>query len=82
LIFTLSPVSSEHITVCPFKVAGIDNCPGCGLGRSLIMLLHGDIIKSIEMHPLAVFALLLLIIRIGIVFRNSILFQKRLKWSD
>jgi len=29
---------------------GVD-CPGCGTQRSVIALLNGDIISSIELHP-------------------------------
>jgi uncharacterized membrane protein len=78
LIFLFSPVTNEHITLCPFKLAGIDHCPGCGMGRSLIMLLHGDFANSFLMHPLAIFALFILILRIVIVLRNSYLYHKRL----
>jgi hypothetical protein len=82
LTFTFSTVNTGHITICPFKIAGIDNCPGCGLGRSLIMLLHGDLIQSFEMHPFALLTFVLLLIRIVTVIRKSILYQKQIKWID
>lgn len=78
LIFVFSPVANEHITLCPFNLAGIDYCPGCGMGRALIMLLHGDIVNSFAMHPLAIFTLVLLLIRISVVVRNSYLYHKHL----
>jgi len=41
----------QHLLSCPIKsYYGID-CPGCGLQRSILLLLRGDILKSIEMYP-------------------------------
>ncbi|MEZ4799226.1 MAG: DUF2752 domain-containing protein [Flavobacteriales bacterium] len=42
---------SENLLTCPFKACTGMDCPGCGLQRSLIKLLEGDIPGSIEMHP-------------------------------
>jgi len=76
LYFVWAPVHPEsHFTICPLKLAGFSYCPGCGLGRSMILLLNGHIKESFTMHPLAFFALGVLIFRIAIVFRNY--FQRR-----
>ncbi len=32
------------------QVLGID-CPGCGLQRSIALLLHGDLVASFQMYP-------------------------------
>ncbi|RYU86148.1 DUF2752 domain-containing protein [Mucilaginibacter terrigena] len=41
----------NHLIPCPFKqLTGLD-CPGCGLQRSVIALLHGDIYQSFKYHP-------------------------------
>lgn len=37
---------------CPFKVATGMPCPGCGLTRSSVALLHGDLGTSLYYHPL------------------------------
>jgi len=77
LIFLLSPIpTADHLVICPFRLAGFQHCPGCGLGTALIMLLHGHIADSIAMHPLALFALPLLIGRIYIVFLTNNKLQK------
>lgn len=79
LFFTVSPLpAGEHFTMCPLSLVGFQHCPGCGLGRSMILLLHGHIKESFNMHPLAVFALVLLVGRIIIGFRNYFRYQKQL----
>lgn len=42
---------SENLITCPFKACTGMDCPGCGLQRSVIKLLEGDISGSLEMHP-------------------------------
>ena len=42
---------SQHLLSCPLKSNfGID-CPGCGLQRSIIALLKGNIIESFKFYP-------------------------------
>ncbi|MBT1702981.1 DUF2752 domain-containing protein [Chryseosolibacter indicus] len=62
--------SGTHFTICPLAFAGIDWCPGCGLGRSISLLFHGEIKESITMHPLGMFAVIILIFRIFILTKN------------
>lgn len=57
LLFTASKDNSfihwleHHLIACPFKkITGID-CPGCGLQRSLVALLKGDLAASIKFYP-------------------------------
>jgi len=79
VVFAVSPVQSgNHFTICPLSLAGFEHCPGCGLGRAMILLLHGRVAESIEMHPLAMFTLGLFIIRIVTVFRNFVMFRKQI----
>jgi len=41
----------NHLLTCPFKkLTGFD-CPGCGFQRSVIALLQGDVLKSIQFYP-------------------------------
>src|SRR5687768_16635591 len=55
---------SSHYTICPFTLMGFENCTGCGLGRSISLLFHGEIRQSFEMHPLGLFAVIILTFRI------------------
>jgi hypothetical protein len=78
--FAVSPVQfANHFTICPLSLAGFEHCPGCGLGRALVLLLHGKLAESISMHPLGVFALGLFIVRIVEVFRTYFNYQRKLK---
>lgn len=79
LYFAVSPLpSGEHFTICPLSLAGFQHCPGCGLGRAMILLLHGKVYESVNMHPLAIPALALFTARIIIVFNNYFKYQKQI----
>lgn len=60
----IEPAESIHFTLCPFSAMGIDFCPGCGLGRSVSYFLHGDFTTSLMVHPLGIFAIIILTIRV------------------
>jgi uncharacterized protein DUF2752 len=38
--------------LCPFRLLTGLPCPGCGLTRSLVSLLHGDLSAAVFFHPL------------------------------
>ena len=54
----------SHFTLCPLKNAGLDFCPGCGLGRSIALLFQANVRESLQAHPLGIFALIVLSFRI------------------
>jgi len=56
--------AEHHFTLCPFANIGIEWCPGCGFGRSLRHLLHGDLAASIQSHWFGVPGFLILLYRI------------------
>jgi hypothetical protein len=53
-----------HFTLCPLSRFGFDFCPGCGLGRSISLFFHGEIVQSFATHPLGIFAVIVLSFRI------------------
>ena len=63
-LITINPYSSDHFSFCMFHNLGITFCPGCGLGRSISMIFHGDFTGSFHTHPLGFFALMVLLYRI------------------
>jgi uncharacterized protein DUF2752 len=38
--------------LCPFRLLTGLPCPGCGLTRSLVSLMHGDLSAAVLFHPL------------------------------
>lgn len=68
----------NHFTFCPLANLGVSWCPGCGLGRSITNLLHGNIKESIEQHWFGIPALLILLYRIWVLIRQRIGLKKGL----
>jgi len=56
--------AEQHFTLCPLQNLGFEYCPGCGLGRSCNMAMHGKIIDSLTMHPFGIFAIIVILFRI------------------
>jgi len=52
----LLPVSWVTTTpsLCPFKLVTGLPCPGCGMTRSVVTLMHGDLTASLYFHPLGI----------------------------
>ncbi|NPA35932.1 MAG: DUF2752 domain-containing protein [Chlorobi bacterium] len=67
-----APTHETHFSFCIFKMMGIDFCPGCGLGHSIIFLFHGDFKESWNTHPLAILAVAVLLHRIVVILRKDI----------
>jgi len=70
----------HHLIPCPTKhFFGID-CPGCGMQRSIIELLRGNLWESIKLYP-PLIPLLVLLIFLAINLRyDSPVLQKILKY--
>jgi hypothetical protein len=67
----INPYSGGHLSLCAFDLAGIDFCPGCGLGMSISLLFHGDVASSFTAHPLGIIAFIIILYRIiSLLFRN------------
>lgn len=69
-ILALEPMGETHMSLCPLNQMGFDWCPGCGLGRSMNLLAHGEIQASWSMHPLAMFAFVVIFSRIWTLIKN------------
>lgn len=67
----INPYEPKHLNLCLFSLAGIENCPGCGLGKSISLLFHGDFIASFQSHPLGIPAIILIIRRIFQLVKNK-----------
>ena len=68
--------SESHFSLCPIKNLGFGFCPGCGLGHSISFLFHGQLQESFHHHPLGVFALVVVSMRILKLIRNTFFAEK------
>jgi hypothetical protein len=63
-----------HQMVCPFKAMTHMDCPGCGIQRSFVLLLKGNISDSFFMYPALIPIILLfamLLLQVTLKFRNG-----------
>lgn len=63
-LLVYNPFQQSEFSFCILDNLGFEHCPGCGLGRSVSYLLHGEISASWEAHKLGMFALVTIIFRI------------------
>jgi hypothetical protein len=63
LLGFLGPSPEAHLRICPFALAGLEDCPGCGLGRSIAFLFRGELAASVQAHWLGIPAAALLCVR-------------------
>jgi hypothetical protein len=42
------------VRFCPFALVLHVPCPGCGMGRAALALMHGDVLGALRMHPLSI----------------------------
>lgn len=60
LLAALSPPEGLGFIGCPSRVVTGVPCPGCGITRSMTLLMRGRVSASLETHPFGVFILPLL----------------------
>lgn len=72
LIFLfINPLASSGYSLCILRNVGFDYCPGCGLGSSIHEALHFNFNNSFNLHPLGIFAVLVIILRIFQLIRYN-----------
>lgn len=81
LAFFFNPAES-HFTICPLSNFGVDDCPGCGLGRSISLLFSGNITESYQTHILGIPAVFILIYRIISIVRTNYSIHKKLNSKE
>ncbi|HLP29313.1 MAG TPA: DUF2752 domain-containing protein [Candidatus Didemnitutus sp.] len=67
----LAPTLENTVTLCVPTLLGFDGCWGCGLGRSIGYLAHGDVSASLASHPFGIPAVLIISTRIVHLVRQS-----------
>ena len=78
VLYNLDLNDTKANSICPIHNAGFNWCPGCGLGRSVGLLMHGHVRESIEMHWLGIPTFLVLSYRI-ITLLFSYIHQSKLR---
>jgi len=51
-------------SLCLFRFAGLQHCPGCGLGHAIHEALHCKFAASFHQHPLGIIAVIIILNRI------------------
>lgn len=81
LLATADP-HDHHFTLCPLANLGLTWCPGCGLGRSITYLFHGEINASLAQHWFGIPALLVICYRIYQLSKNLVNRRFNLKYKE
>ncbi len=56
-LYLFNPATSGIYPVCPFHALTGLHCPGCGTGRAIYQLLHGNVWAAMRLNLLAVILL-------------------------
>ena len=56
-LYIFKPVAGGIYPPCPFYFLTGLYCPGCGTLRGLNSILHGDIVKALDLNPLMVLSI-------------------------
>lgn len=61
----------DNMLTCPGKaMTGLD-CPGCGMQRSIIALLEGDVLASLKLYPALIPFLITIILLAAYLFNRN-----------
>lgn len=63
-------IPPADFSICIFHHLGFRYCPGCGLGHAIYYLIHGQWQASLDANPLALFAIIILTLRIKLLFNQ------------
>ena len=56
LVF-VDPRTARFAPICPLNATTGLHCPGCGTGRALHALVHGELVQAVRLNVLAVVAI-------------------------
>jgi hypothetical protein len=82
VLLASSDPQAHHFSLCPLANLGITWCPGCGLGRSISSLFHGDVSGSFAHHWFGIPALLLIAYRIYQLSKQLFIKEINLKLKE
>lgn len=64
LLLYFLPGYKEGQSLCISTLIGLGRCPGCGIGHAIHDALHLRFASSFEYHPLGIFAIIIIFIRL------------------
>jgi hypothetical protein len=67
----MDPRGDHLFSLCPLDAIGVSICPGCGLGHAVAYLARGELVASVQAHPLGVPAVLILAIHVHRLVRRA-----------
>lgn len=71
LLFFL-PGYKEGQSLCISTLLGLGKCPGCGIGHAIHDALHFRLTSSFQHHPMGIFAVIIIFIRIKQLITNTL----------
>ncbi|MFA8450643.1 MAG: DUF2752 domain-containing protein [Bacteroidales bacterium] len=66
-------------TLCLYTWITGNSCWGCGIGRSISWIFRGEFSKSFDTHAFGFLAIIAIVIRIAMIFKNTIKYHKNKK---
>ncbi|RYD76854.1 MAG: DUF2752 domain-containing protein [Sphingobacteriales bacterium] len=71
VLLATANANEHHFTLCPLANLGYEGwCPGCGLGRSISYIFHGEFTESFSQHWFGFPALLIILYRVYTLIKN------------
>jgi hypothetical protein len=78
-VMPLLPASAHSVPLCPFRALTGHSCPGCGMTRACVSMLHGDVWTSLTFHPLG-WLVTLALVGAGLRALAQLVLGRRLGW--
>lgn len=78
LMAVMDPLSQSS-SLCIINRLGFEFCPGCGLGTSIAYAARGDLTASLYTHPFGLLAIVIILGRVGVIFRRNFNYNQNRK---
>ncbi|WP_133475126.1 DUF2752 domain-containing protein [Sediminibacterium goheungense] len=72
LLLYFLPGYKDGQSLCISTLLKLGKCPGCGIGHSIHDALHFRFSNSFQQHPLGIFAIIIIFIRIKQIIKNTL----------
>lgn len=79
LLMAMMDPMNQASSLCLIDWLGFEFCPGCGLGTSISFAARGELSASLNAHPLGLLAVVIILGRVGEIFRRNYKYNKKEK---